>query len=141
MLEKIPSQEELLSIMGENMFKVWSDLNSFIENTYAMEFLWNKGGKTGIYELKYRKSGKTLCALYPREQGICILLIFGKAERDKFEIARADFSKNTTNFYDNTHQYHDGKWLYFDLINNEQTEDIKKLLVIKKNPNRKLVKL
>jgi len=139
MLEKIPSEEELFSIMGEKMFMVWSDINSFIENNYNMEFLWNNGGKTGIYELKYRKSGKTLCALYPREKCICMLIIFGKAERNKFEISREDFSKNTTNFYDNTHQYHDGKWLYLDLTDNKQTEDIKKLLLIKKNPNRKVV--
>lgn len=137
MLEKVPTDEELYSIMGEDKFKVWSEVNSFIEKNYNVECIWDKGGKTGIYELKYRKSGKTLCALYPRELGIQILIILGKAEREKFEISRNEFTKYLTDFYENTHQYHDGKWLYLDYNSNLSVEDIKKLILIKKKPNRK----
>ncbi|WP_055666275.1 DUF3788 domain-containing protein [Desnuesiella massiliensis] len=139
MLEKIPSEEELISLMGENIFKIWCDINNFIKTNYNIDFLWDKGGKSGVYELKYRKSGKTLCALYAREQEIRILVIFGKVEREKFEASRADFSKNINEFYDSTHQYHDGKWLYINLVNSELVEDIKKLILIKKKPNKKLV--
>lgn len=139
MLEKIPTEEELISIMGENIFKIWCNINDFIKTNYNIDFLWDKGGKSGVYELKYRKSGKTLCALYPREQEIRVLVIFGKVEREKFEASRADFSKNINDFYDSTHQYHDGKWLYINLVNSELVEDIKKLILIKKKPNKKLV--
>ena len=66
-------------------------------------------------------------------------MIFGKVEREKFEASRADFSKNINEFYDSTHQYHDGKWLYINLVNSELVEDIKKLILIKKKPNKKLV--
>lgn len=138
MLEKIPTVEELNYIMGENIFKTWCIINNFIEKNYNMEVLWNSGGKTGVYELKYRKGGKTFCALYPREQGMRILIIFGKTERDKFESSREEFSGYINNFYDNTHQYHDGKWLYLDIENNEVASDIEKLLLIKKKPNRKV---
>lgn len=138
MLEKIPAEEELRLIMGEDHFKVWSEINQFILTNYDMESLWNGGGKTGVYELKYRKGGKTFCALYPKEQGFCILIIFGKSERDKFEMTKMDFSESINNFYDNTHQYHDGKWLYLDKLNDKLTEDVKKLLLIKKKPNKKI---
>lgn len=138
MLEKIPSLEELNYIMGENIFKTWCAINNFIKKNYDMEILWDSGGKTGVYELKYRKSGKTLCALYPREQGMRILIIFGKGERDKFEKSREDFSEYIKNFYENNRQYHDGQWLYLDIVNNEIVSDIEKLLLIKKKPNRKV---
>jgi hypothetical protein len=62
MLEKIPTREELQKMLGEEKFKAWSEINSFTEKNYNVEFMWDKGGKTGVYELKYRKSGKTLCA-------------------------------------------------------------------------------
>jgi hypothetical protein len=137
MLEKIPTDEELNSIMGEENFKVWSEVNCFIEKNYNVEYMWDKGGKTGIYELKYRKSGKTLCALYPRELGMLILIVFGKAEREKFENSRIEFTKYVNDFYENTRQYHDGKWLYLDYDSNLSIEDIKKLILIKKKPNRK----
>ncbi len=137
MIEKIPTEEELNYIMGENVFKVWCAINNFIFKNYDMDILWDGGGKTGVYELKYRKSGKTFCALYPREQGMRVLIIFGKGERDKFESSRENFSEYINNFYNNTRQYHDGKWLYLDIINNEVVNDIEKLLLIKKKPNRK----
>lgn len=139
MLEKIPTAQELNHIMGENIFRSWCDINDFILKNYNMDILWDSGGKTGIYELKYRKSGKTLCALYPKEQGIRVLIILGKVERDKFESSREKFSEYINNFYDNTKQYHDGKWLYLDMINDEIVKDIEKLLLIKKKPNNSSV--
>jgi hypothetical protein len=138
MLENIPTEEELKHLMGDNIFRNWSLINKFIEKNYEMDILWNKGGKTGVYELKYRKSSKTLCALYPKERGLCILIIFGKAERDKFENSREEFSEYINSFYDNTKQYHDGKWLYIDRVDDEIAKDIEKLLLIKKRPNKKL---
>ena len=141
MLEMIPRDEELCILMGEDKHKIWRNLREFIEVNYTMESLWDKGGKTGVYELKYRKSGKTLCALYPKENGLRILIVLGKAEREIFEASRADFSDYINDFYNKTHQYHDGKWLYLDIISHELAEDIKKLLVIKKKPNRKQVSI
>ena len=137
MLEKVPMEEELNHLMEEEIYKTWYDINNFIKDNYDMEMIWNSGGKTGVYELKYRRSGKTLCALYPREKGMRILIIFGKIEREKFENTRVEFSEYINKFYDSTHQYHDGKWLYLDIINDTVVSDIEKLLLIKKKPNRK----
>ncbi len=137
MLEKIPTEEELNQLMEEDVFKTWCAINNFIKDNYDMDMLWDNGGKTGVFELKYRKSGKTFCALYPREKGMIALIILGKNEREKFETSRKDFSEYINNFYDNTRQYHDGKWLYLDVINNTLIADIERLLFIKKKPNKK----
>lgn len=139
MLERVPTEEELNQLMEEDVFKTWCAINNFIKDNYDMDMLWDNGGKTGVFELKYRKSGKTFCALYPREKGMRLLIIFGKSEREKFETSRMDYSEYIINLYDNTHQYHDGKWLYIDIINGTVIEDIKRLLLIKKKPNRKRV--
>ncbi|MBE6060028.1 MAG: DUF3788 domain-containing protein [Clostridium sulfidigenes] len=137
MLEKVPTEEELNQLMEEDVFKTWCAINNFIKDNYDMDMLWDNGGKTGVFELKYRKSGKTFCALYPREKGMRVLIILGKNERENFETSRKDFSEDINNFYDNTRQYHDGKWLYLDIINNTVIADIERLLFIKKKPNRK----
>lgn len=137
MLEIIPTEEELKKLMRDYMFRVWKSINDFIIKNYNMDLLWDDGGKTGVYELKYRKSGKTFSALYPRDNALRILIIFGKKEREKFEESRADYSDYTVDLYDNTHQYHDGKWLYIDIPDETIIEDIERLLLIKKRPNRK----
>lgn len=137
MLERIPTQEELISIMGMTAFQAWQEINGFIQENYVMDMLWDKGGKEGHFELKYRRGGKTLCTLYPRDNALRVLIIYGRQEREKFETARTDYTAFINDFYDNTHQYHDGKWMFIDLTNSALVEDIKKLLLIKRKPNKK----
>lgn len=89
------------------------------------------------YEYKYRKSGKTLCALYAKENSFGFTVILGKRERDKFEMQRKLFSKEVQTLYDEATTYHDGKWIMFELRDTGLFSDIERLLQIKRRPNRK----
>ena len=102
-----------------------------------MERLWNKGGKAWTYEYKYRRGGKTLCALYARENCIGFMIIFGKDERAKFEDIRDTLSDGVCRQYDEAKTYHDGKWVMFEPTNMAEFDDYMKLLAVKRKPNRK----
>ena len=102
-----------------------------------MERLWNKGGKAWNYEYKYRRGGKTLCALYARENCVGFMIILGKDERLKFDTDRDNYSKEVQKIYDETKTYHDGKWLMFEPTDTTLFDDFVKLLRIKRKPNRK----
>ena len=65
------------------------------------------------------------------------MIIFGKDERNKLEEIRNKLSTGVLETYDNAQTYHDGKWVMFDITNNSIIEDLKKLLFIKRKPNRK----
>ena len=104
-----------------------------------MERLWNNGGRKWKYEYKYRRGGKTLCALYAIENSFGFMVILGKGERDKFEMQRELFSNEVQTLYDEATVYHDGKWIMFELRNTELFSDIERLLEIKRLPNRKLL--
>ena len=60
---QIPTSEKIENLIGEDLYYVWTSLCQLIEQKYEMERLWNKGGKAWTYEYKYRRGGKTLCAL------------------------------------------------------------------------------
>ena len=137
MLEKIPRDKELNTLMGRGPYELWVDINSFIDEHYALDTLWNKGGSFGVFELKYRKSGKTIVTLYPKENMLTVLMIFGKRERGIFDTRRAEFSESMVERYDTTHQHHDGKWMFIDVVDANMVDDIKKMILIKKNPNKK----
>ncbi len=47
-----------------------------------------------------------------------------------------ELSSNVLKTYDNTETFHDGKWVIFDITNNSIIEDLKKLLFVKRKPNR-----
>lgn len=138
MLEKIPDSKAMSTLIGQPLYDVWKELCSAIEEKYEMDCLWNNGGKAWTYEYKYRRGGKTLCALYARESCIGFMVILGKDERAKFEKNRNDYSECVQKIYDETKTYHDGKWLMFEPVDTSLFSDFMQLLAIKKKPNRKL---
>lgn len=133
---QIPTPEMLENLIGKELYNVWTSLCQLIEQKYNMEQLWNYGGKAWKYEYKYRRGGKTLCALYAKEQTIGFMVIFGKDERAKFESQREVFSNETLKVYDETTTFHDGKWLMFELKDTSLFSDMEQLLSIKRKPNR-----
>ena len=133
MLETIHTKEQLESLLGETVILAWNELIEFIELHYDFEPVWDYGGKYGIWEVKYRKSGKTLCAFYIKDGCFTVLVVFGKAEREKFELSQKEFCFKIIETYTNTRQYHDGKWLWINVSDNSLIKDIKRLIVIKKN--------
>lgn len=137
MLDRIPSEEEMTVLIGQNLYNVWQELCSTIDKKYDVERLWNHGGKKWTYEYKYRRGGKTLCALYAKENCIGLMVIFGKAEREKFEAQKVDFSENIQKTYDEAETFHDGKWVMFEPVDTSMFHDFIQLLAIKRKPNIK----
>ena len=133
---QIPTPETLEALTGKELYDIWTSLHQLIEQKYNMEQMWNHGGKKWTYEYKYRRGGKTLCALYAKEQTIGFMVILGKDERTKFESMREMFSNAVQKIYDETTTFHDGKWLMFELKDTSLFNDIERLLSIKRKPNR-----
>lgn len=91
----------------------------------------------GKDELKFKQGTKTILTIYLHEDKYTFLVIFGKKEQEVFEIRRHEFSKYILDYYDGSKTYHDGKWMFIDVTTLEQLEEVKKLILIKKKPNRK----
>jgi len=113
MLYTTPSREEMTALVGESLYGVWNQLCALIDEKYDMDRLWGNGGKAWKYEYKYRRGGKTLCALYAREHCVGFMIILGRDERLKFERDMEHYSKKVREVYDKTRTYHDGKWMMF----------------------------
>lgn len=137
MLDKIPNQNDMTALIGQSLYDVWQKLCAAIDEKYDMDHIWNSGGKAWTYEYKYRRGGKTLCALYARENCVGFMVILGKDERVKFESGRSEYSENVQKVYDDSKTYHDGKWLMFEPVDTSLSADFMRLLAIKKRPNRK----
>ena len=137
MLDKCPSEKEIISLVGKPLYNIWLSLTESIDAKYEMERLWNSGGKMWKYEYKYRRGGKTLCALYARENCIGFMVVFGQDERTKFEASRDSYSKETLKVYDESQTHRDGKWIMFEPNDTSLFDDFIKMLSIKRKPNIK----
>lgn len=133
----VPTAEEIATLVGNSLFEIWNELCALLDENYDMERLWNQGGKAWKYEYKYRRGGKTLCALYVRENCVGFMIVLGNDERLKFEADKENYSKAVQEIYDNTHTYHDGKWIMFEPTDTSLFNDFIRLLSIKRKPNKK----
>ena len=137
MLEKAPPPADIRDLLGPPLFEVWRALCAAIDEAYDMERLWNTGGKNWTYEYKYRRGGKTLCCLYARPNCLGFMIVFGKAEREKWETVRGSLSDAVCRQYEEAETYHDGKWVMFTPADTADLNDYLKLLALKRRPNRK----
>lgn len=137
MTDITPDARQMTALLGGQLYEVWNSLCALIEERYDMERTWNSGGKAWVYEYKYRRGGKTLCALYARENCLGFMVILGRDERAKFESDRANYSEEVQRVYDEAATYHDGKWIMFEPHDDSLFGDLMKLLKIKRKPNRK----
>lgn len=131
------SDSEIKEILSEALFQEWQNAISIIESRYDMDKEWHTGGKAAKYELKFRRGGKTLASLFPKEDAIGLMIIFGKQEREKFEEKEPVFSDYVKNEYHQAPTYHDGKWIMFSLPNEDLMKDLPEMLLIKRKPNKK----
>lgn len=130
-----PSKDGLAAILGKKATAAWVELTSYVESRYpGFSQLWGGVNKAGLIELKYRRSGKTLCSFYVREKRFGFMVIFGKAEQAAFEAERDGFSPETVGVFDAARAYHDGKWLMFEIHDKKPLPEMRRLLAMKKKP-------
>lgn len=115
--------------------KVSEETMRFMRGKYALDEI--PGKYYDIPCLKFRQGKKTILSINIHKDRYDFQIIFGKAEREKFESRRNEFPQYIQDIYDNSKTYHDGKWMMFPIADLEALEAVKPLILIKKNPNRK----
>lgn len=116
----------------EMLNKISEETMRFMRGKYRLDEL-----SDGKNELKFRQGKKTILTINIHEDKFTFLVIFGRAEREKFVQERHNFSKYIQDYYDNSKTYHDGKWMFIDVTSLDVLDEIKRLIMIKKKPNRK----
>ncbi len=112
--------------------RVSEETMRFMRGKYLLDELGN-----GKSELKFRRSGKTVLTVYIRDDRFDFLVIFGKAEREAFDAVRDTFPQAIREIYDGSKTYHDGKWMMIPVADLNTLEAVKRLVMIKKRPNRR----
>jgi hypothetical protein len=127
----VKSFEEISTVLGKSV-DAFIKIIGYIRVNYVMDEYFD-----GKDELKFRRSGKTLVTFYIKDGMFTVLLIFGKDERTKFENETKKYSKYINDYYKNSKNFHDGKWMFIDIVDDKYTDDIIALINIKKKLNRK----
>ena len=138
--EHPPSDMDVKGWIGDDAYKYWVRISSYIEEQYPNVFTpeWLFGGKKQGWSVRYKKS-RSFCTLIPEKNHIMLQIVFGAKERKKVESIRDSLTKKTQIKYDEAKTYHDGKWLYLSVDSDDVVKDILILLTTKRKPNKKNV--
>lgn len=77
----------------------------------SWEYGWN---------IKFRKSGKSLCTVYPREGYFTALVVVGEKERAETEALLPDCTPRVREIYRETRAGNGQKWLMIDLEDEDE---------------------
>jgi hypothetical protein len=132
-----PTKEQILDFIGAKASKTWIALEEFMTANYDFQPELSYWGDKLGWILRYRRSGKTLVSFYPERGGFTVQVILGKKEVDKFESIRGELSSDIVNLFDETEQFHDGRWLYIPLPGLGNIADVEKLIRLKRKPKPK----
>jgi len=132
-----PTEEDMMSFVGERAEAAWTELRQFIEDNY--DFLPETafyGAKHG-WAIRYRRSGRTLCSLFPEKGGFSVLIVLGRKDSEMALSMRDGLSTRMNAILRSTEQLHDGRWLWIEMLTASDTDDIKMLMLVKRKPRKR----
>lgn len=126
-----PTDREILKTIGDTV--PWLRLKQYIESSYYFAPELINYGKHG-WTIRYRKSGKTLCSLFPEKGAFTALVVLGKKEAEKALSMMNQFNANVRKLLDDAEQLHDGRWLWIRVRRQSDINSIIELLKLKRKP-------
>lgn len=75
-----------------------------------------------------------MCSLFPEKGGFTVLITLGKKEAEKVFLIQDELCPKIRSLFKETKQLRVGRWLWIRMLTVNDTNDIKKLIQIKRKP-------
>lgn len=132
--DKVPSFEDIYAYIGEAK-PVWDELLLYLEAMPKVKWQmdYSKCAAQPGWNLKYKKSGKSLCTLYPMPNHFIALVVVGRKEENEvaFAMEAGVFSAYVTELYQKTAFSAMGRWLMIEVKDRQVLEDVRNLIEIR----------
>lgn len=130
---KKPSETIILTTLGPTK-DLWLDIHRYVQQNYdfvpeTIYFTKNYG-----WSVRYRKGKKTLCYFFPESGAFSILIVLGKKEAEQVDSAKDSLNDAVKQVFENTEQFHDGRWMWIRVTDISDIVSLKFLLAVKKKP-------
>ena len=135
-VNKEPTFKEIEKFINNGL---WNKLNEFIKETYNISPTLSYSTCSGQpgWNVKYKKSSKSLCTLYPMEGYFIALVVIGNKEVDETELIMPSFSEYIQKLYKDSVFILGGRWLMINVTDEKILEDVETLIKIRVLPKTK----
>ena len=131
-------QEPSVGQVGEYInTSLWDSLDSHIQQTFNVKPKLSYSGCSmddGLWKgwnVKYKKSGKSLCTLYPKQGYLLLLVPVGQKEMTEAELLIPLCTEYTQNLFNQATTGHIGKFLAFEIKDEDVLQDVKNLIALR----------
>ena len=130
-----PDADTVRDWIGPEAFEHWCELQSWIDVNYPGVFTpeWLNGGRKRGWSLRYKKT-RAFCTFLPEYRRFSMVIVFGGAEREKFEERRYAWRSPLVELYDQARTYPDGKFLTLPISTADDRQEAMELLMMKRPP-------
>lgn len=128
-----PTYDEIADYANKPIQVLWQDMNNFIQQSYkaSPKIAYSKcSGKPG-WNVKYQKSGKSLCTLYPEKDGFVALVVILLDLVPIIEAISQEFEKQVLNTIKSAKPFNGTLWLMISVDNASVLRNVKQLLLLK----------
>lgn len=117
----------------------WDELRAFIEETYAVNPLVEYSVCSGApgWNVKYKKSSKSLCTLYPHKGYFTALIVIGRKEAPEAELILTAATPYVQEVYKTAGALNGARWLMIDVTSDEILKDALDLICTRIHPPMK----
>jgi hypothetical protein len=141
-MDHFPTNENIREYLGEAKSN-WDELTGYIEETYRVkpQIDYSTCSAQPGWNVKYKKSGKSLCTLYPMAGYFIALVVVGSKEEKEVSIGMDAelFTTYIKELYGKTVYSAMGRWLMIEVKDKAVLNDIKYLLTIRIKPKNSII--
>lgn len=114
-----PTLEEISKYFGNSVFaEFYNEVKTRFNCDEKIEYnscSWERG-----WNVKFKKAGKTLCTIYPREEYFTVMIVVGKKEKPFVEEILPECMAEMQRIYHETEEGNGQRWLTVDLEDQEE---------------------
>lgn len=117
----------------------WENLQDYLQETYSVSPKMTYSGCSGQpgWNVKYQKSGKSLCTLYPMPGYFIALVVMGEKELPEADLLAPLCSEYTRELYGRTVVCMRSKWLMMEVSDAQVLQDVKDLIQLRVKPKKR----
>ena len=124
------SQPDMKQIGNYVQTGLWENLCGFLETNYGSvpKIEYSCCAAKPGWNVKYKKSGRALCTLYPEEGFFTCMVSIGSREAPEAELLLDGCTVYVKDLYYSTALFNGGRWLMIQVTDEQILEDVKQLI-------------
>lgn len=134
-LEVKPEMEQIDSYINSPF---WQELREFIHSTYSVSpsIEYSRCSGAPGWNVKYKKSSRSLCTIYPDYGHFTAMVSIGRKEADEAEAMLPACDPYIQELYKNADAINGSRWLMIDVTTQDILADVKRLISLRVPPKK-----